>query len=94
MQISVATSVLHDGTQQDLSSHPAVTTPSEMKHWWNNKSVEIGSCTEMAMGDAGDQCQCFLKTIQQQDDRRTSLVLFAPSVQLVCAENVIHNQHN
>lgn len=64
MQISVATSVLHDGTQQDFSPHPAVTTPREIKkdatqrqHWWDNKTVEIGSWTENGSGrDTGDRC--------------------------------------
>lgn len=41
MPISVATSVLHDGTQRDVPSHPAVTTQSEMKRC-NTKAALVG----------------------------------------------------
>lgn len=57
-QISVVTSVLHDGTQQDFSSRPAVTILSEMKR--SNTKGELveeqgNSCKERETENWGDR---------------------------------------
>lgn len=114
MLISVATSVLRDGAQQDVPSRPAVTTPSEMKRC-NTKAALVGQqdCGNRKLywnGNGGYRWLMpvffvvFFETIQKDDDKRTSWVVFTPLVQLVCAENIIqsdwrspptnHSNHN
>lgn len=63
--MSVATSVLHDGTQRDLSSNTAVSTPSEMKRC-NTKAtcVTEEGCRDRQLRwngskDKGNQWQVF-----------------------------------
>lgn len=98
MLISVATSVLRDGAQQDVPSRPAVTTPSEMKRC-NTKAALVGQqdCGKEAVLKWQWGIQVinasffFFETIQKDDDKRTSWVVFTPLVQLVCAENIIQS---
>lgn len=80
MLISGATSVLHGGAQQDVPSHPAVTTPSEMTRC-NTKAarLEVGICS--GRRDSGDA------SVSRRIVSDYSYLL----VQLACAETVLQS---
>lgn len=64
MLISMATSVLHGGAQQDVPSCPAVTTQSEMKRC-NTKEAVLKT-----------QWAIQVQTIRKDNDERTSWFIF------------------